>query len=258
MRLQSVTQSASMSRLADSYRYVMPGPSLKSLAPPPASALSNLPAAEIKQDAFPRPEAVVLIGIFPAAAVAVRPGGVDENPALQAAYEEAVRVAQEAQSASGVIANGYDGKAEMEAVQEEDEDIISSPPAAVVAAGEYVSIPRTPSPSSRKRKSSGGSESTYDKTGDTPGMIDGLLHMHAREDSGGSLRTPAGRTERNGRPTSLVLNKAGPSRRKEAGRQKEEAPLPRLTAGDSTVAGQTMPIVDEIACAVREWYAVSH
>lgn len=51
------------------------------------------------------------------------------------------------------------------------------------------------------------------------------------------------------RPKSLVLA-AKP-------RVKEQPPLPTLTAGDSTVAGQQWPLVDEIACAIREWYAVS-
>lgn len=51
------------------------------------------------------------------------------------------------------------------------------------------------------------------------------------------------------RPRSLVLD-AKP-------RVKEQPPLPTLTAGDSTVAGQQWPLVDEIACAIREWYAVS-
>lgn len=51
------------------------------------------------------------------------------------------------------------------------------------------------------------------------------------------------------RPKSLVLA-AKP-------RVKEQPPLPTLTAGDSTVAGQQWPLVDEIACAIREWHAVS-
>lgn len=54
--------------------------------------------------------------------------------------------------------------------------------------------------------------------------------------------------KRNRRPASLLL--AQP-------REKEQPPLPALTAGDSTVAGQQWPLVDEIACAIREWYAVS-
>lgn len=38
---------------------------------------------------------------------------------------------------------------------------------------------------------------------------------------------------------------------------KEQPPIPTLTAGDSTLAGARYPLVDEIACAVRDWYAVS-
>lgn len=57
--------------------------------------------------------------------------------------------------------------------------------------------------------------------------------------------------KRNHRPASLVFAQA-----REA-REKEQPPLPTLTAGDSTVAGQQWPLVDEIACAIREWYSVS-
>lgn len=44
----------------------------------------------------------------------------------------------------------------------------------------------------------------------------------------------------------------------EDGDEKEQPPLPALTAGDSTVAGQQWPLIDEIACAIREWYGVSY
>ena len=250
----------------------MPAPSIKLLSPSPASLLAHATHnAEISQDIFPRPEAVVLIGIFPAAVVSVRPSGVDENPALQAAYEEAVRVAHRSQGGHG-IGNEHEGdvKPAMEAVQEEDEESDSPSPLyrndarnATQQRGErgdegnYVSIPRTPSPTSPKRRSSDGSASAYIKSGETPGVIEGLLHIHAREDSGDLLRTPDRNGQREGRPISLQLDQAGPSRRRDEGRRKEEAPLPSLTAGDTTLAGLNLPIVDEIACAVREWYAVS-
>lgn len=54
------------------------------------------------------------------------------------------------------------------------------------------------------------------------------------------------------RPKSLVLESKGDRQE-----DKEQAPLPKLTAGDSTIAGQQWPLVDEIACAIREWYGVS-
>ena len=56
------------------------------------------------------------------------------------------------------------------------------------------------------------------------------------------------------RPKSLVLDARGAMGREE---DKEQPPLPKLTAGDSTIAGQQWPLVDEIACAIREWYGVS-
>jgi len=63
-------------------------------------------------------------------------------------------------------------------------------------------------------------------------------------------RSPTGGViKRNHRPASLILQRPP--------REKEQPPLPTLTAGDSTVAGQQWPLVDEIACAIREWYAVS-
>jgi dedicator of cytokinesis protein 3 len=51
------------------------------------------------------------------------------------------------------------------------------------------------------------------------------------------------------RPKSLIVDKLDT-----ANEDKDQPPLPRLTAGDSTIAGQQYPLVDEIACAVREWY----
>ena len=55
---------------------------------------------------------------------------------------------------------------------------------------------------------------------------------------------------RSKRPKSLILER-NPTAAEE---NKDQPPLPRLTAGDSTVAGQQYPLVDEIACAIREWY----
>lgn len=250
----------------------MPAPSLKLLAPAPSSKAQ---AVDITSETYPRPEAVVLIGIFPASVVCVRPGGVDENPALQQAYEEALKIAHASQAyvPAGHMAEqlGEDGKPPMEAVQEEEEDADEDDSeglaevqhasharrAEPIHDGEYVSIPRTPSPPIPPKRSSDGSASAYTKTGDTPGVIEGLLHMHAREDSG-ELRTPPGQIKRDAKPKALQLQDAAVIKEQRGeGREKQEAPLPRLTAGDSTVAGQTMPIVDEIACAVREWYAVS-
>lgn len=55
--------------------------------------------------------------------------------------------------------------------------------------------------------------------------------------------------DRSKRPKSLILEKL-----ENTDEDKDQPPLPRLTAGDSTIAGQQYPLVDEIACAIREWY----
>jgi hypothetical protein len=60
---------------------------------------------------------------------------------------------------------------------------------------------------------------------------------------------------RHSRPRSLVVDQIrGAALDAE---DKDQPPLPKFTAGDSTVAGQHWPLVDEIACAIREWYGVS-
>jgi len=51
------------------------------------------------------------------------------------------------------------------------------------------------------------------------------------------------------RPKSLIFDKL-----ETTVEDKDQPPLPRLNAGDSTLAGQQYPLVDEIACAIREWY----
>jgi len=56
------------------------------------------------------------------------------------------------------------------------------------------------------------------------------------------------------RPKSLILDMKGAVG---MAVDKEQPPLPKLTAGDSTIAGQEWPLVDEIPCAIREWYGVS-
>lgn len=65
----------------------------------------------------------------------------------------------------------------------------------------------------------------------------------------GRANGESNRLKRDHRPTSLILAHQT--------REKEQPPLPTLTAGDSTVAGQQWPLIDEIACAIREWYSVS-
>jgi dedicator of cytokinesis protein 3 len=64
-------------------------------------------------------------------------------------------------------------------------------------------------------------------------------------------RSSVGGPGRTKRPKSLMQERKSVDAEEES---KEQPPLPRLTAGDSTLAGQQYPLVDEIACAIREWY----
>ncbi|TXT11135.1 hypothetical protein VHUM_01886 [Vanrija humicola] len=161
--------------------YIVQGVSLPMLMPSP-----DAPTV------FPKAEPSVLIGIFPAAAVHVRPNAVTESDVLTAAHERARELAED---------RAHDLRREMAAVREEDEDEIE---------------------------------------GRTNGMSSN------ESDGAGRSNGSAGLLKRNRRPASLILAKP---------REKEQPPLPTLTAGDSTVAGQQWPLVDEIACAIREWYA---
>lgn len=142
--------------------------------------------------AYPKAEPSVLIGIFPASCVHVRPNAATESDVLAGAYERAREMAED---------RVREMQMQMDAVREEDEDELNGD------------------------ANGSGPSSPVKANGPTANLL-----------------------RRNHRPTSLVL--APP-------REKEQPPLPTLTAGDSTVAGQQWPLVDEIACAIREWYAVS-
>lgn len=145
--------------------------------------------------AYPKVEPSVLIGIFPASCVHIRPNAATESDVLAGAFERAREMAED---------RVREMQMQMDAVREEDEDELDGD-----ANGSGLSSPV---------KANGPT---------TTNLI-----------------------RRNHRPASLVL--APPKER-----EKEQPPLPTLTAGDSTVAGQQWPLVDEIACAIREWYAVS-
>ncbi|KAG0151305.1 hypothetical protein CROQUDRAFT_36914 [Cronartium quercuum f. sp. fusiforme G11] len=53
-------------------------------------------------------------------------------------------------------------------------------------------------------------------------------------------------------PNALTFGKAS----REAQPEKLPPPLPSLKSGDETVSGRDEPLVDEIACALREWYTL--
>ena len=182
-------------------RYVVQAVSLSLLAPSSSASTSLSSPAP-----FPRPEPSVLIGIFPAAVVHVRPSDITDDKSLSTAYEDAVRLAE------GKSRNGPSSHmGEMEAVEEEDEDAMS------------------------------------------PGRSEGPVINIAPSGQLQSLPATSGMGRAN-RPKSLVLDPKGLGGKEE---DKAQPPLPRLTAGDSTDAGQNWPLIDEIACAIREWYEVS-
>ncbi|KAL7418467.1 Deoxycytidine kinase 1 [Cryptotrichosporon argae] len=165
-----------------------------------------MPSGPTSTSQFPHVEPSVLIGIFPAAAVAIRQNIVMENDVSSEAYERAQALA-EARAKELGDARG------MSMVREEDEDEIEG---FVVEKDELQAV-RSPKRTSR------------------------ALPDVKRENS---LRRP-------NRPKSLVLSSTVTA----VEQDKVNPPLPQLTAGDSTAAGQRWPLVDEIACAIREWYA---
>ncbi|WVQ84302.1 hypothetical protein IAT38_006454 [Cryptococcus sp. DSM 104549] len=208
--------------------FVVQAVAITSLAPPPSSSISSTHPAP-----FPRPEPSVLTGIFPAGVCHIRPGAPNDDGQLRAAYEKAVKSAEERHrlangGGSGIGiglgpigTSGWAGEMEkMDTVKEEDEaelDRISemshaqSPIRGVVDVG----------PQEGK-------------------AADGLVRR----------RSVGGGISRASRPMSLALENMQEGNEE----AKEQPPLPKLTAGDSTIAGQQWPLVDEIACAIREWY----
>lgn len=185
--------------------------SLQSLAPPTPSVPGG-------GAAYPRPEPSVLIGIFPSAVIHVRQQDAGDDGRLAAAYEKAVRLAQEQATATSRVG-------EMEAVKEEDE-------------GEGLSPGGVSGPSGQSASTSM----------DDHGVVgDGVASKRRSIGPGGGIG-------RSNRPKSLLLESMQAASKEE---EKDQPPLPQLTAGDATLAGAQWPLVDEIACAIREWYGVS-
>ncbi|KAK8853154.1 hypothetical protein IAR55_003855 [Kwoniella newhampshirensis] len=195
--------------------YVVQAVSLPSLSPAAASSAS---ASSSHTASFPRPEPSVLIGIFPAAVVHVRPGASNDDGELTEAYNRAVRLAEER---SRNAPPGWVG--EMDTVKEEDEGDgydLSSPQRGIVNV-------------------------------EAQGQNRNVMDTATKRKSIGSGTGGAGILVRANRPKTLVFEQKGLEEEEE---NKEQPPLPKLTAGDSTIAGQQWPLVDEIACAIREWY----
>lgn len=208
--------------ITDIDRYVIQAVSLLSIAPMPKP--QPLPPLT-STSAFPRPEPSVLVGIFPASVVKPRPLSIDDLGEPSEAYQTAVRMAEEKAQAA---AKGY----EMDVVQEEDESELSPGNKSTVVSPAL-------------------------NNGDL-GQMEGVVDVQGtKRRSTGMASAPNGSgPSRTGRPKSLLLLANGNGDTEEAG-DKEQPPLPTLTAGDSTVSGQQWPLIDEIACAIREWYGVS-
>ena len=233
--------------------YVVQSVALSSLIP---SANPNGPVVQ------PRPEPSVLIGIFPALCVYIRQEASTDDGTLTAAYEAAVRRAHdmenERSSGRGFMA-GHGGGAsfggEMDAVKEEDED---------EAMSDSQRTPRNAGIGSRLSALPGDSLDavlTINKDKASPSGPNGTAPAEGSLSRSNSKRksltlaiaaNAVAGPSRTPRPKSLIAE-----RRKTIDgedEEKEQPPLPRLTAGDSTLAGQQWPLVDEIACAIRDWY----
>jgi dedicator of cytokinesis protein 3 len=186
-------------------RFVVPPKTLSDITPDLRSIPPYTP---------PKIETQVIIGIFPAAITHIRPGSVNDDGTLAAAFEDALREA-EARYNTGAAANGLHQSGRLHGVTEEDED----------ATGE--GSVKTPKPDSTE-------------------VVDVVS-------SPKKLPIPAGSMSRPNRPKSLLLD----ARVAPIHPTKPQPPVPTITAGDSTIAGQAWPLVDEIACAIREWHEVS-
>ncbi|EIW72245.1 hypothetical protein TREMEDRAFT_25841 [Tremella mesenterica DSM 1558] len=198
--------------------YISQATSLLSLMP-------NNTASTSKTLIYPRPEPAVLIGIFPASVVRIRPNASSDDGTLSAAYEKAVRLVEERARNPGLGVFG-----DMKPVKEEEEEDGAVDHANSPAIRLSTKIPIH-----------------LGVNGMTTGIIEISQENPSEPPSVGRIRSMS----RPNRPRSLLLD-----RRKTMPPEpeKEEPPLPQLTAGDSTIAGQHWPLVDEISCAIREWF----
>lgn len=175
---------------------------------------------------FPRPEPSVLTGIFPASVCHIRPGNENDTGELSVAYEKAIRAAEQRyrgiveESDYNLRALGTGILSEMDTVKEEDEG-----DAGLASRSQIFDL-----------------EMAVVEVGSSEGRPADALSRKGSENG----------FPRPNRPKSLVLEQAKTAIEED----KDQPPLPKLTAGDSTVGGQQWPLIDEIACAIREWYSV--
>lgn len=104
-----------------------------------------------------------------------------------------------------------------------------------------------------RNKDSGGMEAVQEEEEEVYSLnspVNGKKGLDsASHGNGKSIKTNGLRSNR---PQSLIIGNYQGSEE-----DKAQPPLPKLTAGDATIAGQLYPLVDEIACAIKEWYGVS-
>jgi dedicator of cytokinesis protein 3 len=155
----------------------------------------------------PKLETGVIVGIFPTSIAHVRPGNVNDDGALAAAFEDAIREAQAGHMNGNGDQEPMQPMRELAEVREEDEEKPNGD-AVELSIPEVIDVTSSPK----------------------------LL--------------PTDAPKRPKRPKSLNLDN------KQAHPTKPQPPVPIITAGDSTIAGQAWPLVDEIACAIREWHEV--
>lgn len=186
-------------------RFVVPPKTLSDITPDLRSAPPYIP---------PKVDTQVIIGIFPVSITHIRPGTVNDDGTLAAAFEDALREA-ESRDVNGVSSNGVNGTHRLSELQEEDEE-------------------------------------KGDQTDVTSPRPDGAVDVVDVSASPKRLPSTTGGISRPHRPKSLMLD----GRSALTHPTKPQPPVPTITAGDSTIAGQAWPLVDEIACAIREWHEV--
>lgn len=167
----------------------------------------------------PKVDTQVVIGIFPASIVHVVPGALNDDGTLAAAFDDAMR----------------DGEARLLGAGSEPHMHAS-----ILAKSTLGGLP----------EEDGGEIEGYSLR---PEAENEVVNVTSTKSS--KLPSTQNGISRPQRPKSLLLDKRQPIPQRHT--SKPQPPVPTITAGDSTSAGQAWPLVDEIACAIREWHEVS-
>lgn len=192
----------------------------------PPVALSDLAPDYRAAPPYTRPkvDTQVVIGIFPASVVHIVPGPVNDDGTLATAFEDAMRDGEAKLTREIPDANGAPGVQPTRALAElpeEEGDELQGYTLQPEEQDEIVDV--TVGVDEARRQ-------------ELPPTLNGITRPH--------------------RPKSLLLDGRKPPTMA-VNTSKPQPPVPTITAGDSTMAGQAWPLVDEIACAIREWHEVS-